>query len=392
MTLLKDHFDIAICIPSKDEGATISNVVGIVDAGLREYFPDKKSIIINIDSHSSDDTCDHFLSTPSVTPKISIKESRDSRLGKGINLHKFFSLAEQMTVECGVLIDGDLESITPKWIFQLIQPVLADKIDFVTPLYSRHKYDATITNQLCFPLLYGKWGVAVRQPIGGEFAFSRRYISSALNELNLLTKNQDGVLPYVDAFGIDIFLTTHALRNQFSIHQSYLGQKLHRFREISTLKNMFSDVAAALLTQLAKEQIGDPPKDYSLDLLEATPAFETDIAIDGKAIKSHLIAERSKLNDAALQLYQKFGGIAKPGSNSGDADALLTINSDEWIKILAYLLQNPVQPSSLSNTLSALYPLFIGRLHEQFRQVANLNYQESEQLTLTQAAQLKGRL
>lgn len=392
MTIFNDHFDIAICIPSKDEGSTISNVVGIVDAGLREYFPEKKAIIINIDSHSSDDTCAHFLSTPSVSPKISIKESRDSRLGKGINLHKFFSLAEQMTVECGVLIDGDLESITPKWIYQLIQPVLADNIDFVTPLYSRHKYDATITNQLCFPLLYGKWGVAVRQPIGGEFAFSKKYISSALNELNQLTKTQAGVLPYVDAFGIDIFLTTHALRNQFSIHQSYLGQKLHRFREISTLKGMFSDVAAALLTQLAKEQIGEAPKSYPLELLEAMPAFETDIVIDGEASKAHLIAERSKLTGAALEIYRELAKIAKPQSNPDDIDALLTINTDEWIQILAHLLHNPVHTASLSDTLAALYPLFIGRLNEQFKQVANLNYQDSERLTLIQAAQLKERL
>jgi len=392
MSIFKEHFDIAICIPSKDEGSTISNVIRIVDAGLREYFPDKKSIIINIDSYSSDDTCTHFLSTPSVTPKTSIKESRDSRLGKGINLHKFFSLAEQMTVDCGVLIDGDLESITPKWIYQLIQPVLADNIDFVTPLYSRHKYDATITNQLCFPLLYGKWGVAVRQPIGGEFAFSKKYISSALNELNQLTETKDTVLPYVDAFGIDIFLTTHALRNQFSIHQSYLGQKLHRFREISTLKGMFSDVAAALLTQLAKEQIGEAPKSYPLELLEAMPAFETDIVIDGEASKAHLIAERSKLSDAALKIYQKLAKIAKPQSNPNDADALLAIESDEWIQVLGYLLHNPVQAATLSDTLSALYPLFIARLNQQFKQVANLNYQDSERLTLMQAAQLKERL
>jgi len=129
-----------------------------------------------------------------------------------------------------------------------------------------------------------------------------------------------------------------------------------------------------------------------LDLLEATPAFETDIAIDSEAIKAHLIAERSMLSGDALKIYEELGGIAKPQSNPGDADALLTINSDEWIRVLTYLLQNPVQPTSLSNTLSALYPLFIGRLHEQFRQVANLNYQDSERLTLIQAAQLKARL
>lgn len=392
MTILQEHFDIAICIPSKDEGHTISNVVRIVDAGLREFFPEKRSIIINIDSHSSDDTCAHFLSTPSITQKISITESRETRLGKGINLHKFFSLAEQMKIECGAVIDGDLESITPKWIFQLLHPVLNDGIDFVTPLYSRHKYDATITNQLCFPLLYGKWGVAVRQPIGGEFAFSKKYMTSALGELNHLNVSRDGVMPFVDAFGIDIFLTTHALKNQFSIHQSYLGQKLHRFREISTLRNMFTDVAAALFTQLSKEHKGEPPKSYPLNLLESTPAFETDIVIDEEASKAHLIKEYSNLNDDSLKIYQVLAKIAKPHRNSNDDSALLSIGSHEWINILAYFLRNPVSPAELRDTLAALYPLFIARLNDQFKQVANLNYQESETIVLDQALHLKEQL
>jgi hypothetical protein len=155
---------------------------------------------------------------------------------------------------------------------------------------------------------------------------------------------------------------------------------------------MFSDVAAALLTQLAKEQIGEAPKSYPLELLEAMPAFETDIVIDGEASKAHLIAERSKLSDAALKIYQKLAKIAKPQSNPHDADALLAIESDEWIQVLGYLLHNPVQAATLSDTLSALYPLFIARLNQQFKQVANLNYQDSERLTLIQAAQLKERL
>jgi hypothetical protein len=52
-------------------------------------------------------------------------------------------------------------------------------------------------------------------------------------------------------------------------------------------------------------------------------------------------------------------------------------------------LHNPVQAVALSDTLLALYPLFIARLNDQFKQVSNLNYEDSERLTLTQAARLK---
>ena len=45
---------------------------------------------------------------------------------------------------------------------------LQDGYDFVNPIYSRHKYDGTITNHVCYPLLNGVLCTNLRQPIGGE--------------------------------------------------------------------------------------------------------------------------------------------------------------------------------------------------------------------------------
>ena len=49
--------------------------------------------------------------------------------------------------------------------------MLFAQYDLVTPYYHRHKYDGTITNNIVYPLTRSLYGVSVRQPIGGEFGY-----------------------------------------------------------------------------------------------------------------------------------------------------------------------------------------------------------------------------
>jgi len=84
----------------------------------------------------------------------------------------------------------------------LLGPVLQENFDFVAPLYSRHKYDGTITNAIAYPLTRALYGARIRQPIGGEFAVSgdlvQRYLE--LDSFDELTAR----------FGIDVWMTHSA--------------------------------------------------------------------------------------------------------------------------------------------------------------------------------------
>ena len=56
-------YNVVVGIPSYNESDSISYVTKTVDEGLREYFPDKKSIIVNVDNNSPDNTKEAFLDT-----------------------------------------------------------------------------------------------------------------------------------------------------------------------------------------------------------------------------------------------------------------------------------------------------------------------------------------
>lgn len=139
--------------------------------------------------------------------------------GKGSAFKIMFEIAKALNVKACAVVDSDLRSIMPGWIDLLIRPVLKAGFDYVAPLYHRHKYDGTITNSIVYPLTRALYGKRIRQPIGGEFGFSGKLAKFYLTK--------DVWESDVARFGIDIWMTTTAIANNFKICQSFLGAKLH---------------------------------------------------------------------------------------------------------------------------------------------------------------------
>ncbi|MCK9273469.1 MAG: hypothetical protein M0P57_00075 [Syntrophales bacterium] len=233
-------YDIVVGIPSYNESGTIGYVAHTIGKGLEKYFPDAKSVIVNCDNHSSDGTREAFLSTE-VHPKIAKKyiTTPENVVGKGNNFFNLFKFVEEVESKINIVVDADLRSITPRWMKYLGYPVNKG-VDFVAPAYSRHHFDGTITNHLCYPLVFSLAGLNIRQPIGGDFAFSRRLCSHWLNqEWNEMTRQ----------YGIDIFMSLHAFFGNFRIIESGLGSKIHNASS-PKLGRMFEEVIYTLFSVL----------------------------------------------------------------------------------------------------------------------------------------------
>jgi glycosyltransferase involved in cell wall biosynthesis len=230
--------DIILGTPSFDEVETISNVTTTADMGLREFFANKKAVIINADNHSSDGTKEAFLDTPTKTPKIYISTPKGMK-GKGRNCRNLFRAAVELNAKAVVMVDADLTSFTPEWIQYFGEPLFCG-FDYVSPIYERHKYDASITNHFACPFLRTLYGLRIRQPIGGDFGFSGKLAMAYLADKSW-TEN-------VDHFGIDIWMTTIAFLRGFKVCQTFLGSsKSHRVKDPARhLAPMFTHVIATI--------------------------------------------------------------------------------------------------------------------------------------------------
>jgi hypothetical protein len=247
--------DIIVGIPSFRNAATIGHVVRAVHAGLVQFFPDSRPIIVNSDAGSADGTQRVVIETepPDYVEQILLVRPRnrlqrvtitypevDGVAGKGAALRAIFEIAHQLQAQALVVVDSDLRSIGPEWIELLAGPILKGGFDFVAPLYARYKWDGTITNTVTYPLTRALYGHRIRQPIGGDFGVSGDLVTHYLE--------QDDWAPDVSRFGIDIWMTTKALTGGYAVCQARLGAKVHDPRDPGAdLGPMFRQVVGTLL-------------------------------------------------------------------------------------------------------------------------------------------------
>ena len=238
-------------IPSFGNAETIGYVVRAATAGMVQYFPDLKPALVNSDGGSPDDTPRVVVTTESpdylekiilVSPKHKLQRvsiTYQGTSGKGTAVRALFEVAHELKVKAMVMVDSDLRSIVPEWIELLAGPILKGGYDFVTPLYSRYKYDGTITNNIAYPLTRALYGARIRQPIGGDFVVSGDLVSRYL-ELDTFDE-------LTARFGIDVWMTHSAINEGFAVCQARLGAKIHDAKDpASDLGPMFRQVVGTL--------------------------------------------------------------------------------------------------------------------------------------------------
>ena len=169
-----ERADIMVGIPSFKNAATIGYVVRAAQAGLVQYFPDLRPVVVNSDAGSPDGTGRVVVETepPDYVERILLvrptnKLSRvsltypeiDGVGGKGAALRTH--LRDRGGARgpgarrrrLGPALDR-ARSGSSSWP----GPILKGGYDYVAPLYARHKHDGTITNNVTYPLTRALYG------------------------------------------------------------------------------------------------------------------------------------------------------------------------------------------------------------------------------------------
>lgn len=365
--------DLIVGIPSYNEADSIRFVVKQVDKGLKKYFPQLKSVIINSDNHSLDGTREVFLKTKTKTPKIYLS-TEAGVAGKGNNFLNLFQAATRLKGRVLIMVDGDLKSIIPEWIKKFVFPILDKNYHYVTPLYERSKYDGTITNHICYPLIYGLLGRDIRQPIGGDFACSKEIIRY------LLKKRWSRNIRF---FGIDIFMTTGAIFGGFKICQVPLGVKIHK-ASAPKLGPMFSQVTETLFKNLLKNK----EKWLNAEKIKKAPIIGRDpsdspqeISLDYEQLKN-IFLYGFKQHQRILQRTLS-GGVYKKLFKMQEKKKL-NLDENLWSKIV-YDMLYAYQRGYNFHSVEAMKPLYFARVASFFKKTLDWDSQETEREITKQA-------
>jgi glycosyltransferase involved in cell wall biosynthesis len=361
--------DILVGIPSFNNAHTIGHVVGAVQAGLAKYFPDKKSVLVNSDGGSTDGTMDivknttikdfqSILLSHRIESFLKIATPYHGVPGKGSAFRTIFEIAESLNVKVCAVVDSDLRSITPEWIELLIKPVIEGGFDYISPLYHRHKYDGTITNSIVYPLTRALYGKRIRQPIGGDFGFSGKLASF------YLTKNVWDT--DVARYGIDIWMTTTAIANNFKVCQSFLGAKIHDPKDPGAdLSSMLYQVVGATFDLMETYQ--DVWKTIKGSEPVPTFGFQYDVGLEPISVNLKRMTEKFRLGVKELmEIWKIFipseilDFLSKSAKLSKEE---FYIPDELWVDIIySFAIASRRKIMNREHLLKSLTPLYIGKI------------------------------
>ncbi|MFC1453261.1 glycosyl transferase [Verrucomicrobiota bacterium] len=367
------HADIVVGLASYNEADSIDYPTRQAGLGLKKYYDGSPSAIVNCDNHSPDGTEQVFLATETEAPKVYITTPPDTP-GKGYNFENMFRKVLELGAGVLVCVDADLTSITPEWIKYFADPIL-DGYDFVNPIYSRHKYDGTITNNICYPLVYGLFCRNTRQPIGGDFSMSGRFAEHLIRQPWHRTTEE---------YGIDIFMTMNSILGGFKTCETGLGAKRHK-PSAPKLGPMFIQVVStAFLTVVRHYEtwkeagVIDQPPLYGLRHMEPPQELDMDRAAIEKQARDGFAERRVELEkalsgDLYTELAKMFDGPA------------IDISAEQWVRTVYDMIaafKVAVDRIALVESLKGLY---FGRALSFMNKTWDWSTEQAEEEILAQA-------
>jgi glucosyl-3-phosphoglycerate synthase len=267
----KNGRTVSVCIPCRDEAATVGPLITVIRRELMERMPLVDELIV-LDDRSTDDTAS--VASGAGARVIDINEIHAQHgvgHGKGNALWASLVASEGDFV---VWMDGDITSFEPSWIVRLLAPMLDDdSVALVKALSHRPTRlggGGRTTELVARPLmsLYYPELTGLHQPLAGEYAGRRTVLEQ---------------LPFVQGWGVEIAMLIDVARRfgPEAIAQIDLGTREHRHRSLHALSVQAAEVMATMLARVPSGSL----------LPEESPALRR---ADGSAVPLNL-SERPPL-------------------------------------------------------------------------------------------------
>lgn len=238
---------VSLCIPAKDEEATVGLLVRTVVRDLVERVPLLDEVVV-VDDRSTDGTAAvaeaagaRVVCVDDVLPDV------EPKTGKGEALWKSVAAA---TGDIVVWVDADIRRFDTNFVLGLVAPLVTDPdVDFVKGWYARE--GGRVTELVARPVLALLFPhlTVFHQPLAGEYGGRRSLLEQ---------------VPFVGGYGVDIGLLID-IADRIGIGrmaQVDLGVRVHRNRPLEALS-----LPAALVLRTALVRAGISLSQFPTQLL-----------------------------------------------------------------------------------------------------------------------------
>jgi glucosylglycerate synthase len=215
--------DLLVGVATGDHGDGIVDLARAVGATLRTHFPRQRTALLNVDRGSSDGT-----------PDLLRQCWREPGLAAGLRTTHYMSISASVWAEDGattrcilaaadllqasgvVVLDADVQGITPAWVAALAAPLRDATVDLVAPAYRRRAHDGLLVTQLLRPLIRTIYQRNLREPLLAEFGCSGRLAAHCTQAAWTASPVQRGT---------SVWIAGEAMAGRFAIRQVDLGPR-----------------------------------------------------------------------------------------------------------------------------------------------------------------------
>jgi glucosylglycerate synthase len=361
--------DILIGVPTYNDAATVGRVVQAIRAGLLQYFPRQRAVIINADGGSKDATQEliRAASISDLQPGSNLHALRTLHCisthygggpGSGNALHTILAAADLLRATGCAVISADSTNFKSESVAALLQPVCRDSFDLVTPAYERHKFDGLLVRNLVYPMTRALYSRRVREPYPAEFAFSGRLANYFLGQE---IWSQEAV-----RVGPELYLTISAITGGFRIAQSFLGAKSRAEHAATDLVPAMRSTAGVLFwsmehnpaawsTNADSEPIPSigPEPEASLEPLRVNRKRLYQMFVGGVADLAPIL--KSILSDQTFADLERAAAVQEENFN---------YSNDLWVRtVYEFAASYHKTVISRDHIVQALVPLYRGKTH-----------------------------
>jgi glucosyl-3-phosphoglycerate synthase len=238
---------ISVCLPARNEAATVGQVVATIRSELMDAFPLVDELVV-VDDRSSDATAVVARAAgAAVVAAGGVGGGPSDRPGKG---QAMWTGLAATTGDLVVFCDADVRQFGAQFVTGLLGPLLVtEDVALVKGFYDRPLDGSPgeggrVTELVARPLIAALFphlsGIA--QPLAGECAAPREVLTQ---------------VPFVDGYGVDLGLVIDvaARWGVGALAQCDLGQRVHRNRPLAELGPQ-----ALAIVQVALERAGVAPE------------------------------------------------------------------------------------------------------------------------------------